>query len=574
MFDGEVYADFGLLWLLSHYTRVEAGDDGKPESCWLEKWSQAAHEQGTRVLEDLRGGVEKAIEALGRGFVSHPRNDVLRERLRKGELATQDFYRQVLRQVYRLLFLFVAEDRELLHPPVDDALSSADRERTEAARVAYDAYYSTRRLRELALSIRGSRHGDLWYALSLVYRALIGDAEGAAARAALALPELGSFLWDAASTPDLSGPAMGDGGCHLANQDLLEAVRHLAFVEQNRTLRVVDYKNLGSEELGSVYESLLELHPEINAQARHFALRVAAGSERKTTGSYYTPDSLVQCLLDSALEPVVADRLEGLKTAAEREAAILDLKVCDPAVGSGHFLIAAAHRIARHLARVRAADADLPDDANRSEFPPLVTTGLIDLATCTWGTQATRILKQKWQAPRVDRQRMYAEGTLGQWIDRRRVPKAILATQTKVIEVFVDEPGEYIASIPLITVMPNDVDRLWHIAAALASPVTCAIAMRQFAGAALSAEAIKISAKQTLALPIPEPSDAWDEAATLLRQAQGVSDVEHRSDLLLRYAQASVAAFRVQAEQAEAVVKWWAERLGGASSSEEAPDGD
>lgn len=356
MFDGEVYADFGLLWLLSHYTRVEAGDDGKPESCWLEKWSQAAHEQGTRVLEDLRGGVEKAIEALGRGFVSHPRNDVLRERLRTGELATQDFYRQVLRQVYRLLFLFVAEDRELLHPPVDEALSSADRERTEAARVAYDAYYSTRRLRELALSIRGSRHGDLWYALSLVYRALIGDAEGAAARAALALPELGSFLWDAASTPDLSGPAMGDGGCHLANQDLLEAVRHLAFVEQNRTLRVVDYKNLGSEELGSVYESLLELHPEINAQARHFALRVAAGSERKTTGSYYTPDSLVQCLLDSALEPVVADRLEGLKTAAEREAAILDLKVCDPAVGSGHFLIAAAHRIARHLARVRAAE--------------------------------------------------------------------------------------------------------------------------------------------------------------------------------------------------------------------------
>lgn len=219
-------------------------------------------------------------------------------------------------------------------------------------------------------------------------------------------------------------------------------------------------------------------------------------------------------------------------------------------------------------------DADLPDDANRSEFPPLVTTGLIDLAECTWGKQATRILKQKWQAPRVDRQRMYAEGTLGQWIDRRRVPKAILATQTKVIEVFVDEPGEYIASIPLITVMPNDVERLWHIAAALASPVTCAIAMRQFAGAALSAEAIKISAKQTLALPIPEPSDDWDRAAALFRQAQGISDVEQRNTVLLRYADASVTAFKVQPEQAEAVVKWWAERLLGPPSPEGAADED
>ncbi|PWG73406.1 hypothetical protein DF186_23240, partial [Enterococcus hirae] len=77
-----------------------------------------------------------------------------------------------------------------------------------------------------------------------------------------------------------------------------------------------------------------------------FELGTAAGHERKTTGSYYTPPSLINCLLDSALDPVV-DEAAKKPTAEEAEQAILDLKVCDPACGSGHFLIAAAHRIGK-----------------------------------------------------------------------------------------------------------------------------------------------------------------------------------------------------------------------------------
>lgn len=208
-------------------------------------------------------------------------------------------------------------------------------------------------------------------------------------------------------------------------------------------------------------------------------------------------------------------------------------------------------------------DEDVPAGADLREYPPLITTGLIDLAECRWGSQSTRILKQKWKAPRVDRQRMYAKGTLGPWIDRRRVPKVILATQTKVIELFVDEPGKYIASIPLITVMPNDVAQLWHIAAALASPVTCALALRHYAGAALSAEAIKISAKQTLALPIPRPSDAWDVAASLLREAQATDAPDDRQNVLLQYAAASVDAFGVPDNQRDDLIVWWRDRLVG-----------
>jgi hypothetical protein len=352
MMEGEVYPDFALLWLLCHQSRIEAE---KPAECWLEKWSHLAREQGTRVLKDLRKGVANSIEALGRGCIGHPRNDQLREKLRTGTLSKDDFYRQLLRTVYRLLFLFVAEDRELLHPP----------ESPEDACKLYDTHYSTRRLRELAHKIRGSKHADLWHSLSLVFDALDRD-EG---RPELGLCGLGSFLWQSSSTSDLLGPgqltAETDDAVEpvlISNDDLLQAVRSLAYVEQDRMLRIVDYRNLGSEELGSVYESLLELHPVMNPEAKAFELDKAAGNERKKTGSYYTPDSLVQCLLDSALDPVVAERLKG-KRGEEAEQAILDLKVCDPACGSGHFLIAASHRLARHLARVRTGETEpSPDD--------------------------------------------------------------------------------------------------------------------------------------------------------------------------------------------------------------------
>ena len=62
MMDGQVYSDFALLWLLCHQSRVEAE---RAEQCWLEKWADAARQRGTRALDQLRDGVQKAIEALG-----------------------------------------------------------------------------------------------------------------------------------------------------------------------------------------------------------------------------------------------------------------------------------------------------------------------------------------------------------------------------------------------------------------------------------------------------------------------------------------------------------------------------
>ena len=99
----------------------------------------------------------------------------------------------------------------------------------------------------------------------------------------------------------------------------ISAIRALAFTGEKRVLRSVVYKNQGSEELGSVYESLLELHPQLNVEAAAFELAFSAGSERKTSGSHYTPASLVNSLLDTALEPVVADRLAQARARWQEE---------------------------------------------------------------------------------------------------------------------------------------------------------------------------------------------------------------------------------------------------------------
>ncbi|MCK6591348.1 MAG: hypothetical protein L6Q76_27665, partial [Polyangiaceae bacterium] len=113
--EGEIFSEFLLLWLICHQSRIDAE---RPEECWLEKWFQEARDEGVRALDKLRGGVVKAIQALGTGFLRHKANKGLLDALGAGDLDKQDYYRQLLRFVYRLIFLFVAEDRGALLNPV------------------------------------------------------------------------------------------------------------------------------------------------------------------------------------------------------------------------------------------------------------------------------------------------------------------------------------------------------------------------------------------------------------------------------------------------------------------------
>jgi hypothetical protein len=368
IFEGDDFPSFAVMWLLCHATRF-TGE--RPSDCALELWSQKAAKEGTRALDSLRGGVEKAIEALGDGFLSHPDNKALADAVKSGALDKQDLFQQVLRVVYRIIFVLVAEERDALHAPTA----------TDEARNLYRAGYSLGRVRNLAVAgFRGTAHGDLWRAASIVFERL---AEGGAPE--LGLNALGSFLFSPSSTPHLVGAgtftdptnaarnALAQHRVELRNRDFLAAMRALSVVTDSVTKkeRAVDFRALGAEELGSVYEGLLELHLDSASWPERFRLATSAGNERKTSGSYYTPDSLVQCLLDSALEPVIKEAAKGKKGADAAEA-ILNLKVCDPAVGSGHFLIAAAHRLAKHVARARAGDSEPTPDEHRTALREVI----------------------------------------------------------------------------------------------------------------------------------------------------------------------------------------------------------
>ncbi|WP_447006524.1 Eco57I restriction-modification methylase domain-containing protein [Saccharothrix isguenensis] len=386
MFGGDLYNEFVLLFALLHQSRFEVlSEDGGPADCWLERWRTQSIERGQRALDQLKDGVVEAINILGTGFIRHPENVELREQLRSGALRAEDYQRSLLRAVYRLLFLFVAEDRGALLDP--DA--------SEDAKARYNEYFSSARLRTAAMRRLGTRHGDRWKALQLVLHALGGpevnengdfaDEASANGLPGLALPGLGGIF----QRGPLDRPLRD---ATLANQDLLAAVRSLCVLKGGTgPRRTVDYRNLDAEELGSVYETLLAYLPRHDPDERTFRLEVLGGNERKTTGSYYTPSSLVECLLDSALEPVLDDAVEGKATREEQEAALLALTVCDPACGSGHFLVAAARRIAKRLAVVRTEEIEPSADDVRHAVHDVIARCIYGVDLNDWAVELAKV---------------------------------------------------------------------------------------------------------------------------------------------------------------------------------------
>jgi hypothetical protein len=343
IFDGDLFADFLLLYSLCHVSRLEPRDpEIGPASCWLEHWRQDAIQSGSRALNLLRDGVIQALNTLGSGFLTHPDNAKLRQDLADGEITVDEINHALLRVTYRLLFTFVAEDRNALLDPHADP----------QVRRRYIDYFSTERLRRTSRRRRGGRYGDRWEALKVVWRGL-GSVDG--------LPELGlpgiGGLFDTGALDFLMD-------CSLSNQALQSAVHSLSLVKEPRSqaMRIVDYRNLGAEELGSIYESLLELMPSWDPATKTYALIVSSGNQRKDTGSYYTPTSLVESLLDTALDPV----LDDAEKSDEPEQALLRITVCDPACGSGHFLVGAARRIAKRVAALRTGDPEPPPEAVRT----------------------------------------------------------------------------------------------------------------------------------------------------------------------------------------------------------------
>lgn len=357
IFTDQLYADFRILFLTVHASRfaprlddkaakaaADIEDSGKDaevgqaepklDNCWLERWRTTAIDDGARALLNLQHGVAAALQELGTGFVAHPANAALRETLAAATDADRDLQRALLRIAYRLIVLFVVEDRDLLHRT----------DVPESARTLYADYFSTARLRRLAAEPIGGWHTDLWEAHQIVTDGLAGDG-----LPTLGLSGLGASLFsrDAMSILD---------GAKLPNRALLGAVRALAQIDDPVTglPRPVDYRNLDSEELGGMYEGLLAYTPRYHADERAFTLDVSTGNERKKSGSYYTPSDLIALVLDEALDPLIDEAVRE----SNPEQALLDLTVVDPACGSGHFVVAAARRMASALATVRTGETE------------------------------------------------------------------------------------------------------------------------------------------------------------------------------------------------------------------------
>jgi len=392
MLEGERLDEFILFYRLAHRTRLApAGEDGS--RCLLENYHQAAVEQGGRIRDGLRKAVEGAILTLANGFLSHPKNSELRRAVAEGNpstgsgegLSATGYYQQLLYLIYRLLFLMAAEERNLLALSLLPSPSFGGGVGGRGGDY-YLNHYSITRLRRLAEApLSGPQHfDDLYLSLRTLFQVLRDETQAPA----LGVPALNGELFDVGRTRHLEA-------AYLNNRDLLSAIRQLSYFtpEKEQVRRRVNYAALDVEELGSVYESLLDEYPVITglpqqgkpqagdahpvtvSPSHRLTFAFIQGTERKTTGSYYTARELVKETLDSALDPVIAERLKAAAESLRRSepakvreaqiAALLAIRVCDSACGSGHFLLASARRIGRALAQIDTGEDEPSPEAVR-----------------------------------------------------------------------------------------------------------------------------------------------------------------------------------------------------------------
>lgn len=283
---------------------------------------------------------------MGNGLLSNAENSDLRQRIQDGELTSKQFYLYLLRSIYRVLFLLVIEERNLIYP------TEIDEETQEKRKIYYD-YYSVQRLTKLAERkiYVDPRKTDLWSSLLATFALFEQGAYGKK----LGIQPLGSGLFSETALGHFSQTM-------LNNEHLLGVLRNLVLFEnENKQLNRVNYADLDVEEFGSVYEGLLEYDPVISESGGLFHFGFEEGSDRGSSGSHYTPEELVKPLIKHSLEYIIEDKLKEREEQGSTEIekmkaqcdALLTITVCDVACGSGHILLSAARRIGFELAVLR-----------------------------------------------------------------------------------------------------------------------------------------------------------------------------------------------------------------------------
>ncbi|MFH9174046.1 Eco57I restriction-modification methylase domain-containing protein [Streptomyces albogriseolus] len=367
--------EWRVLWAL---LRPEAfTPDHTGEILW-KLVEDASSEAATAVSENLSGGVRTAISAIANGALHHWRQyqQLIPE--------PRDLFADALKIAYRLLFVAYAEDRGLL--PVGTP--------------SYDRGYSLRALRREILTEAGwaPDGGLLWNSLRASW-SLLRDGVDAGE---LQITGFNGGLFDPAKCPLLDDPAMTVGDTFIR-----DAIDALSWTEAERSTsktavgrRAVNYRELGVEQLGSIYEGLLSFEPQI-ADTPKVLARIGRGQsaivqvldaeqlpegaetletyepgtfylfeasgQRKGSGSYYTARPLAHFVVGETLRPLIQD------SAPED---ILNLRICDPAMGSGAFLVPAVHQLTEAYGEALAREGELLDhkldDAERAAYRRLI----------------------------------------------------------------------------------------------------------------------------------------------------------------------------------------------------------
>lgn len=347
MLEEDKYTEFCLMFRLLHSSRFRVSGD---EQCVMERYFNMSIESGNRIRDGLSLAVQRAMETIGLAAIqgSGAGNDALRAAIMEGRLSPERFNKELIHFIYRLLFLFIIEERNLVYqiPPQEDP----NYKKLCKFQDLYRRFYAASRLRqksELAY-LRQKNYHDLWDGLMDTFRLFENEAFGEP----LGIKPLGGVLFNSETLKYLKN-------CTISNATLMEAFSALnEFKDERQQLVKINYSSLDVEEFGSVYEGILEMRPYVNrgTDATAWEFGYVGGLDRKSTSSYYTRPDLVQSLIKTTLVPVIEKILAEHQTTEEKIKALLNMKVCDGASGSGHIVLAMARTIAWYVCTLRTGE--------------------------------------------------------------------------------------------------------------------------------------------------------------------------------------------------------------------------
>mgnify|MGYP002677651939 FL=1 len=348
MLEEDKYTEFCLMFRLLHSSRFRTSGD---EPCVMERWFNMSIESGNRIRNGLSRAVQTTMETIGNAVLTSEGegNDALREAFANGTMDATQLNKELIHFIYRLLFLFIIEERGLVYQ-IPDSPDAPDYKQLCQWQDIYKKFYAASRLRHLSelAYLKQRQYSDLWQGLMDTFHLFEPDTFGEK----LGIKPLGGVLFGTETLHWLKQ-------CQVSNKDLLAAFSALNEFEDERQQKVkINYSSLDVEEFGSVYEGILEMRPFVQpgVAASDWQFGFVGGLDRQSTSSYYTRPDLVQNLIKTTLEPVIKEKIAAQTTTEEKVKALLNMKVCDAASGSGHIVLAMARTIAWYICTLRTGE--------------------------------------------------------------------------------------------------------------------------------------------------------------------------------------------------------------------------